>query len=41
MTVSPVPNAAGRTPQHDAGCFPGTDPMGGEAKTAPKNRFNT
>ena len=41
MTVSPVPNAAGPTPRHDPGCFPNTDPMGGEAKTAPNDRFNT
>jgi hypothetical protein len=32
MTVSPVPNAASLIPRHDAGCFPSTDPMGGEAK---------
>ncbi len=45
MTVSPVPNAAGRIPQHDAGCFPGASPAptrwAGKQKTAPKDRFNT
>ena len=45
MTVSPVPNAAGRIPQHDAGCFPGASPgptrWAGKQKTAPKDRFNS
>ena len=45
MTVSPVPNAAGRIPRHDAGCFPGASPAptrwAGKQKTAPKDRFNT
>ena len=45
MTVSPVPNAAGLIPRHDAGCFPGASPAptrwAGKQKTAPKDRFNT
>ena len=45
MTVSSVPNAAGRIPRHDAGCFPGASPAparwAGKQKTAPKDRFNT
>jgi hypothetical protein len=44
MTVSPVPNAAGRIPRHDPGCFPGASPAptrwAGKQKTAPKDRFN-
>jgi hypothetical protein len=44
-TVSPVPNAAGRIPRHDPGCFPGASPAptrwAGKQKTAPKDRFNT
>ena len=44
-TVSSVPNAAGRIPRHDAGCFPGASPAparwAGKQKTAPKDRFNT
>ena len=44
MTESPVPNAAGRIPRHDAGCFPGASPAptrwAGKQKTAPKDRFN-
>ena len=42
MGVSPVPNAAGRIPQHDAGCFPSASPAptrwAGKQKTAPKDR---
>ena len=42
MGVSPVPNAAGRIPQHDAGCFPIASPAptrwAGKQKTAPKDR---
>jgi hypothetical protein len=45
MTASPVPNAAGRIPRHDPGCFPGASPAptrwAGKQKTAPKDRFNT
>ena len=45
MAVSPVPNAAGLIPRHDAGCFPGASPTptrwAGKQKTAPKDRFNT
>ncbi len=45
MTVSPVPNAAGRIPRHDTGCFPNASPAptrwAGKQKTAPKGRFNT
>ena len=45
MTVSSVPNAAGRILRHDAGCFPGASPAptrwAGKQKTAPKDRFNT
>ena len=44
MAVSPVPNAAGLIPRHDAGCFPGASPArtrwAGKQKTAPKDRFN-
>ncbi len=44
MAVSPVPNAAGLIPRHDAGCFPGASPLptrwAGKQKTAPKDRFN-
>ncbi len=44
MTVSSVPNAAGRIPRHDAGCFPGASPAparwAGKQKTAPEDRFN-
>jgi hypothetical protein len=36
MSVSSVPNAAGLIPRHDAGCFPGTGRMGGEAKNGPE-----
>jgi hypothetical protein len=45
MPVSPIPNAAGRIPRHDPGCFPGASPAparwAGKQKTAPKDRFNT
>ena len=41
MTISPVPNAAGVILRHDAGCFPGTDPMGGEAKNGPGGPSST
>jgi hypothetical protein len=45
MTVSPVPNAAGRFPRHDPRCFPSASPAltrwAGKQKTAPKDRFNT
>ena len=45
MTVSPVPNAAGRILRHDPGCFPSASPTRtqrpGKQKTAPKDRFNT
>jgi hypothetical protein len=44
MTVSPVPNAAGLIPRHDAGCFPSASPAptrwAGKQKTAPKDRLN-
>ncbi len=44
-TASPVPNAAGRIPRHDPGCFPGASPAltqwAGKQKTAPRDRFNT
>jgi hypothetical protein len=36
MTVSPVPNAAGCIPRHDAVCFPDTDPQAGEVKNGPE-----
>jgi hypothetical protein len=45
MFVSPIPNAAGRIPRHDPGCFPGASPAptrwAGKQKTAPKDRFNS
>jgi hypothetical protein len=45
MTVSPVPNSAGRILRHDPGCFPSASPTPtprpGKQKTAPKDRFNT
>ena len=45
MAVSPVPNAAGRIPRHDPGCFPSASPAltqcAGKQKTAPRDRFNT
>ncbi len=43
MTVSPVPNAAGRIRLHDPACFPSASPTStlwpGKQKTAPKDRF--
>lgn len=39
MTVSPMPNAAGRIRRHDPGCFPHASPAStlraGKQKTAP------
>ena len=44
MSVSPVPNAAGLIPRHDAGCFPSASPTPtprpGKQKTIPKDRLN-
>jgi hypothetical protein len=44
MSVSPVPNAAGRIRRHDAACFPSASPTSaqraGKQKTAPKDRLN-